>query len=86
MKGIPSHYSREEIRHMTNEEKRRVVDLRTQGFGYKRIAQTLNPGSSAENAADGTETRYGTARTGTGASSGSVTPSSERKNTAGRRT
>lgn len=27
---------------MTNEEKLQVVDLRRQGFGYKRIAQTLN--------------------------------------------
>ena len=27
---------------MTNEEKRRIAELRKQGFGYKRIAQALN--------------------------------------------
>ena len=41
MKGIPSHYSCEEIDLMTNEQKSRIGELRRQGLGYKRIAKEL---------------------------------------------
>jgi endogenous inhibitor of DNA gyrase (YacG/DUF329 family) len=41
MKGIPSHYSCEEISHMTNEQKSRIAELRKEGLGYKRIAKAL---------------------------------------------